>query len=80
MENYLKGKKKVDDVAQQLQSVKRMSVSNTGLPHQDVNRKEISSEDGGPKVECITQDGRITKILVTCTCGEQIELNCQYGP
>ena len=80
MENYLKGKKRLEATGKQLGSVKTLSEVKSGLPIQDVSKMEISSEAGQPVVECITQDGRITRILITCKCGEQIELNCKYGP
>lgn len=80
MENYLKGKKKLENANHELSNTKAFSNLKTGLPAQDVNKVEITSGEGQPTVECVTQDGRITKIIVTCKCGELIELNCKYGP
>ena len=78
MENYLKGKQRIETGCNHLDSVKRSLAINTGLPRQEANRVQISGNDGEPSVECTTKDGRITKILITCKCGEQIELNCRY--
>ncbi|OAM88639.1 hypothetical protein OH491_10965 [Termitidicoccus mucosus] len=30
------------------------------------------------KVECVREDGRVTRILVTCACGEKVEIDCVY--
>jgi len=79
MENYLKGKRKIEDSCTHLESVKRSLSINTGLPNQEKNKIEIAGKEGQPTIECITKDGRIIRILITCTCGEQIELNCKYG-
>jgi hypothetical protein len=80
MENYLKGKQKLEAASKQLDSVKSFSNIKRGLPVQDISKVEINSGEGQPVVECVTQDGRITRIIITCKCGEQIELNCKYGP
>lgn len=31
-----------------------------------------------PKVQLLMDDGKVSRIVVTCSCGEQIELECQY--
>ncbi len=31
-----------------------------------------------PKVELVAEDGVVSKIVVTCTCGQRIELMCEY--
>lgn len=80
MDNYLKGKKKIEASGKELKSIKTFAEAKGGLPVQDVSKVEIKAEEGQPIVECVTQDGRITRIIITCKCGEQIELNCKYGP
>jgi hypothetical protein len=32
----------------------------------------------GTKVETIVERGRVTKIIVTCSCGKKTELDCSY--
>ena len=80
MENYLKGKKKLEASGKELKNIRSFAETKGGLPMQDVSKVEIKAEEGKPLVECVTQDGRITRIIITCKCGEQIELNCKYGP
>ena len=31
-----------------------------------------------PQIELITEDGKIQRIVITCTCCKRIELECQY--
>jgi len=31
-----------------------------------------------PKIELVTQDGKIQRIIITCTCCKRIELDCEY--
>jgi hypothetical protein len=31
-----------------------------------------------PSVEAISNNGRIEKIVVTCSCGEKVEIECNY--
>ena len=33
---------------------------------------------GEPSVEAITNNGRVEKIVVTCSCGEKMEIECSY--
>lgn len=32
----------------------------------------------GPNVQLLKEDGKITKISITCTCGKVLELECHY--
>lgn len=32
----------------------------------------------GPVVETIREGGKVARIVVTCTCGERIEIECLY--
>lgn len=79
MENYLAGRKNLDS-AETTESQRSKSGSKAGLPIRDVERIPITDQNNDHKVECVTQNGKITKIVVTCKCGEQIELDCKYGP
>lgn len=37
-------------------------------------------DDAAPsQVECIRQGDRITRLIVTCRCGERIEIDCLYA-
>lgn len=32
----------------------------------------------GPSVECIKQGDKVVRLVITCTCGEKIEVECLY--
>jgi hypothetical protein len=34
--------------------------------------------DSGASVECIKQGDKIVRLVVTCSCGERIEIDCLY--
>ena len=38
----------------------------------------VSSDPNGAKVELISEKGVVQKIIVTCKCGERVELKCEY--
>lgn len=33
---------------------------------------------GGPQVEVVKQGDKVTRLIVTCSCGERIEVDCLY--
>lgn len=35
-------------------------------------------EGGGPNVECVKQGEKVVRLIVTCSCGEKIEIECLY--
>lgn len=36
------------------------------------------AEHGSPEIECIRDGDRIISILIRCSCGERIEIDCVY--
>ncbi|MBX7122539.1 MAG: hypothetical protein K1X42_10450 [Opitutaceae bacterium] len=37
-----------------------------------------SDHKHGPNIECIKQGDKVVRLLITCTCGEKIEVECLY--
>lgn len=37
-------------------------------------------ESEGPTVEVVKEGDKVMRILVTCACGEKIEIDCLYPP
>lgn len=33
-----------------------------------------------PQIDCVRQGDRVTRLVVTCGCGERIEIDCLYAP
>lgn len=80
MDNYLKGRQSHNpSQSDKLEKLKAIKKTVSALPAKDIKHVEVVSGPGQPQVECVTQDGKITRILITCRCGEQIELICHYG-
>ncbi len=32
----------------------------------------------GPSVECVREGDKVVRLIVTCTCGERVEIDCLY--
>ena len=50
--------------------------ANSALPNH-LHGKDAASS-GGATVQCIKQGDQIVRLIVTCTCGEKIEIDCLY--
>jgi len=37
-----------------------------------------SSRHGSPTIECVKQGDKVMRLIVTCSCGERIEIECLY--
>jgi hypothetical protein len=40
--------------------------------------KDHAATSGGPTVECVKQGDKVMRLIVTCGCGERIEIECLY--
>jgi hypothetical protein len=40
--------------------------------------KQHGKEAAGPTVETVKQGDKIVRLVVTCSCGERIEIDCLY--
>ncbi len=49
------------------------------LNHAKGNSHGQSGGTGTSQVECVRQGDKITRLIVTCGCGERIELDCLYA-
>ena len=86
MENFLKGREKIGKVrirgektASALSSLKEEPDASQENQNASNVTKAIPQHDpSSPLVELISQDGRITRIKITCTCGQVTELECEY--
>jgi len=73
MQNFLSGRKKATG-SKLPDNVVVPSAENSQIQSVEV----ISKGGNEPKVELITQNGQIEKIIVTCNCGQRVELKCHY--
>jgi len=52
-----------------------------GAPPPPVNGLRIApfaTAQGSPNIEVVKQGEKVTRLIVTCTCGERIEIECLY--
>lgn len=59
------------------------SVAAGAHPHATVARKESAAPAGHPggsaQVECVREGDKIARLIITCACGERIEIDCLYA-
>ena len=48
--------------------------------HEELEDVKIEGESSQahPKVQLLMEDGKVSRILITCTCGKCTELECNY--
>lgn len=82
MDSYLSGREQVGE-SKKNKIPMQLGPSQKGLgdlalpPSEDAEEKEVCGE-GGSKVAYVTEEGRVTKIVVTCNCGQVTEIDCKY--
>jgi len=69
MKPFLFGKKAVDN------KLMRVTQSPFTAPSQNGS---AAVHGAGPNVETIKQGDKILRLIVTCSCGERIEVECLY--
>lgn len=74
MQSYLNGRNaagnpRVPQSAPSVPPLAKVMATPRSAPHPD---------HGAPEVECVKQGNRVTRIIVTCGCGERIEIDCVY--
>ena len=83
MDNFLSGREHLGDQPKRSdgQSRKRSGLTtefeDTSPESEDAVLNEEKGE-GGSRVSYITEEGRVTKIVVTCSCGQVTEIDCDY--
>lgn len=68
MKPFLHGKKSIDN---QTLRVTRSPVAST-------SPGAASNPPHGPTVETVKQGDKVVRLIVTCSCGERIEVECLY--
>ena len=70
MKPFLSGKRSHDAAALRTPHVHKAMVSATGAVRAPVPE--------GPQVEVVKQGDKVMCIVVTCSCGEKVEVECLY--
>lgn len=82
MDSYLSGREQLGESKKSKDSM-QLSSPSEGFgqlaipPSEDAQESEVCGE-GGSKVAYVTEEGRVTKIVVTCNCGQVTEIDCSY--
>jgi hypothetical protein len=69
MKPFLHGKKSLESEPLRIPPGHQLTLPAAGL---------VRSASGGPNVETVKQGDKITRLVVTCSCGERIEIDCLY--
>jgi hypothetical protein len=48
------------------------------VAHATAHKHGKDAGGGGPNVEAVKQGDKIVRLIVTCSCGERIEIDCLY--
>ncbi|PTY08780.1 hypothetical protein DB347_04195 [Opitutaceae bacterium EW11] len=76
MKPFLSGRAQVPNASLQssFASVRESGIRVVGHSHV----KTGAEGDAQPTVECVKQGDKVVRLIVTCTCGEKIEIDCVY--
>ncbi len=83
MESFLKGRKKEKKIQTSAVNGCRLSdgavsVQAEVLPEEPHPSPAVDEAAHSPKVEVVSEDGRVHRIVITCVCGQRTELVCEY--
>ena len=83
MDNFLSGREHLGDQPKQsgAKSRDRSGVNQEWEELSQESEDAVLNEEkgeGGSRVSYITEEGRVTKIVVTCSCGQITEIDCDY--
>lgn len=73
MQDFLSGRQKMNSSKNPVNAIVPDS-QNGSLS----NIQAITAEEGEPKVELVSENGQVQRIIVTCNCGKRVELKCHY--
>ncbi len=82
MDNFLSGRENLGDSPKKSKdSPESAARGMEPLDKDDVSESclvEESEGESGSRVAYVTEEGRVTKIVVTCACGQVTEIDCNY--
>ena len=70
MQNFLDGRQKMHS--------EKLSSCVVSLADEVKSAQAEGCVKDGAQVELVTEKGVVQKIIVTCKCGERVELKCKY--
>lgn len=87
MKSFLSDRPRVDAPTVHLENSGEPSVfspagfSAKAAPHAHAHGRggTAGADAGGTRVDCVREGDRITRLVITCSCGERIEIDCLYA-
>jgi len=76
MKSFLSGRAQISGSSLQPLANATAKPGGSGLPNHTHGKDAAASP--GATVQCIKQGDQIVRLIVTCTCGEKIEIDCLY--
>lgn len=82
MDSFLTGREHVGDQPKPKKNLSEVPLGAFGdlqleQAAENAQMEEVTGESGS-RVSYVTEDGRVTKIVVTCACGQVTEIDCKY--
>jgi hypothetical protein len=84
MEDFLKGREVVsrsnppETAASSTATLPPLDQAEPAEPPQPVAKSQQDTGEHGTRVETVVEHGRVTRLIVTCTCGNVTEIECRY--
>lgn len=80
MDSFLSGREKVGDKPKPADKPQLGPKALGELPAPPAADSDVQDlcGSGGSSVQYVTESGRVTKIVVTCACGQITEIDCEY--
>ncbi len=83
MEEFLASRPQISTTGGNRPRLSQALPKSGGLPglHAEVRSKSSAAEAGhthAPEVETVMVNGRIRRLHITCRCGEEIVVHCEY--
>jgi len=75
MKSFLQGKKSLDIAALRPPAMPAQSMASAGP---GLNVPGHAHGGAGPSVEVVKQGDKVVRLIVTCGCGERVEVECLY--
>lgn len=78
MKPFLQGKRTLP-----VESLKAPAGSSGGLARAaagGATSPGAADDEAGPQVQVVKEGDKVVKLVVTCTCGERLEIDCLYPP
>lgn len=78
MKSFLSGRPQHDQPALARDAATGTGLAAAGLHQSHAAIPGHSGAAGGHSVECVKQGDKVVRLIVTCACGERIEIDCLY--